>query len=157
MESQSFYDHCCRAIGLQGYSVVNNPEQFMLSNAANTSPLCSKIRGLSEGQEKLCMLYTDHMIHVGRGARNGIGECQWQFRKHRWNCTTVQDTTVFGPVLSIRKSFCFLTLKCKVFINLLTTFHRSSNICLVCHGYLICQSQYCNPLLLSTKFNLLPF
>ena len=53
------------------------------------------------------MLYTDHMIHVGRGARNGIGECQWQFRNHRWNCTTVQDTTVFGTVLSIRKFLAF--------------------------------------------------
>ena len=49
------------------------------------------------------MLYTDHMVHVGRGARNGIGECQFQFRNHRWNCTTVKDTTVFGPVLSIRE------------------------------------------------------
>lgn len=68
---------------------------------------CFRIKGLSEGQEKLCSLYTDHMIHVGRGARNGIGECQWQFRNHRWNCTTVQDTTVFGPVLSIRKNICF--------------------------------------------------
>lgn len=91
------------AIGLQGYSVVNNPEQYLLSNTvgAHASSLCSRIKGLSEGQEKLCSLYTDHMIHVGRGARNGIGECQWQFRNHRWNCTTVQDTTVFGPVLSI--------------------------------------------------------
>ena len=68
---------------------------------------CFRIKGLSEGQEKLCSLYTDHMIHVGRGARNGIGECQWQFRNHRWNCTTVEDTTVFGPVLSIRKNTCF--------------------------------------------------
>lgn len=91
------------AIGLQGYSVVNNPEQYLLSNTvgAHASSLCSRIKGLSEGQEKLCSLYTDHMIHVGRGARNGIGECQWQFRNHRWNCTTVEDTTVFGPVLSI--------------------------------------------------------
>jgi len=89
------------AIGLQGYSVVNNPEQYLLSNVGSTSPLCSRIKGLSAGQEKLCMLYTDHMVHVGRGARNGIGECQFQFRNNRWNCTTVKDTTVFGPVLSI--------------------------------------------------------
>ena len=65
--------------------------------------MCARIKGLSTGQEKLCMLYTDHMVHVGRGARNGIGECQFQFRNHRWNCTTVKDTTVFGPVLSIRE------------------------------------------------------
>ena len=64
---------------------------------------CFRIKGLSAGQEKLCMLYTDHMIHVGRGARSGIGECQYQFRNRRWNCSTVDDTTVFGPVLSIRK------------------------------------------------------
>ena len=61
------------------------------------------------------MLYTDHMVHVGRGARNGIGECQFQFRDHRWNCTTVKDTTVFGPVLSIRES---LSLSLRIKDNL---------------------------------------
>ena len=125
-----------------------------------------RIKGLSPGQQKLCLLYTDHMVHVGRGARSGIGkvsvivavfvlitmimtifiifiliptmimsssscyhhdhlydhdhlyidhlgdhnpdqmtlgECQFQFRHRRWNCSTVDDTTVFGPVLSIRE------------------------------------------------------
>lgn len=89
------------AIGMQGYSVINQPEQFLLSNVGTTSPICNRISGLSTGQEKLCMLYTDHMLHVGRGARTGIGECQFQFRNRRWNCSTVDDTTVFGPVLSI--------------------------------------------------------
>jgi len=89
------------AIGMQGYSVVNQPEQYLLSSVGTTSPLCSRIKGLSPGQQKLCMLYTDHMVHVGRGARSGIGECQFQFRHRRWNCSTVDDTTVFGPVLSI--------------------------------------------------------
>jgi len=89
------------AIGMQGYSVVNQPEQYLLSNVGTTTPLCNRIKGLSPGQQKLCLLYTDHMVHVGRGARSGIGECQFQFRHRRWNCSTVDDTTVFGPVLSI--------------------------------------------------------
>lgn len=79
-------------------------------------PLPLRIKGLSAGQEKLCMLYTDHMVHVGRGARNGIGECQFQFRDHRWNCTTVKDTTVFGPVLSIRESLS-LSLRIKDYLT----------------------------------------
>ena len=32
----------CRAIGLQGYSVVNQPEQYLLSNVGTTSPLCNR-------------------------------------------------------------------------------------------------------------------
>ena len=36
---------CYRAIGLQGYSVVNNPEQYLLSNVGSTSPLCSRSVG----------------------------------------------------------------------------------------------------------------
>jgi len=65
------------ALGLQGYSVVNNPEQYLVSSPGSTSPLCSRIKGLSAGQEKLCMLYTDHMASAGvvhsvsRGCRDG--------------------------------------------------------------------------------------
>merc|ERR1712018_930294 len=61
------------AIGLQGYSVVNQPEQYLLSNVGTTSPLCNRIKGLSAGQEKLCMLYTDHMIHVEEEPGAGSG------------------------------------------------------------------------------------
>merc|ERR1712142_1432271 len=99
-------------IGMQGYSVISQPEQYMKqykegkystynTQREATPDLCTKIKGLSNGQQKLCMLYTDHMLHVGRGARSGIGECQYQFRNRRWNCSTVDDSTVFGPVLSI--------------------------------------------------------
>lgn len=120
------------SIGLQGFSVIDQPEQYSTysthsspssssSSSSFSSPsssshpsftshsaldtnspnICTRIKGLSGGQEKLCMLYTDHMLHVGRGARSGIGECQYQFRNRRWNCSTVDDTTVFGPVLAI--------------------------------------------------------
>ena len=32
----------CRAIGMQGYSVVNQPEQYLLSNVGTTTPLCNR-------------------------------------------------------------------------------------------------------------------
>uniref|UniRef100_A0A1B0AMF4 Protein Wnt n=1 Tax=Glossina palpalis gambiensis TaxID=67801 RepID=A0A1B0AMF4_9MUSC len=29
---------------------------------------------------------------------NRIHECQFQFKNRRWNCTTIDDNTVFGPM-----------------------------------------------------------
>lgn len=84
-------------LGLQGYEVWRNPQIYLIG----AQPLCTQIAGLSPGQTKLCQLYQDHMGTVGRGARTGIHECQWQFRHRRWNCSTVDDSTVFGPVLKI--------------------------------------------------------
>ena len=90
---------------MQGSVALQNPDLFLLGSVGSqkSASLCQQIRGLSNGQKKLCMLYTDHMMHVGRGASTGIGECQYQFQHHRWNCSTVDDSTVFGPILSIRK------------------------------------------------------
>ena len=95
---------------MHGMSALQHPDLFMLGSKDrnNAAHLCQQVTGLSSGQKKLCMLYTDHMMHVGRGARNGITECQFQFRNHKWNCSTVEDSTVFGPILSIRK-YCFST------------------------------------------------
>ena len=64
-------------------------------------PICNQVDGLSKGQTKLCQLYQDHMPSVSRGAQIGIRECQWQFRARRWNCSTVEEPSVFGPVLDI--------------------------------------------------------
>lgn len=66
--------------------------------------LCANVAGLSAGQRKLCQLYLDHMPWVGRGARSGVAECQWQFRDRRWNCSAIQDASVMGPVLDIGES-----------------------------------------------------
>ncbi|XP_014674118.1 PREDICTED: protein Wnt-5b-like, partial [Priapulus caudatus] len=84
-------------LGYQGFDILKNP-QFYLVGA---QPACSTLSGLSPGQTKLCLLYQDHMKSVGRGARIGIQECQHQFRYRRWNCSTVADPTVFGPVMDI--------------------------------------------------------
>ncbi|CAH1265625.1 protein Wnt-5b-like isoform X2 [Branchiostoma lanceolatum] len=64
-------------------------------------PLCTSLAGLSSGQRKLCNLYQDHMASVGIGARQGIEECQHQFRDRRWNCTTSDEDSVFGRIVNI--------------------------------------------------------
>ncbi|GAB6029241.1 Protein Wnt-5b [Chamberlinius hualienensis] len=84
-------------LGMQGLEVWRTPQMYIVG----AQPLCTQIPGLSPGQTKLCQLYQDHMSSVGLGARLGINECQWQFRHRRWNCSTVSDSSVFGPVLQI--------------------------------------------------------
>lgn len=69
----------------------------------SNSDACTQLKGLTQGQMRLCELYPDHMASVSRGAKAGIAECQWQFRNRRWNCSTVEDSTVFGPVMRIRE------------------------------------------------------
>lgn len=67
-------------------------------------PVCSQLPGLSPGQRKLCQLYQEHMVFIGEGARSAIKECQYQFRQRRWNCSTVDNTSVFGRVMKIGRS-----------------------------------------------------
>ena len=77
-----------------------------LSVLGVSRPICSSLPPevrLSAAQNKLCALYPDHMPIVGRGARLGLEECQWQFRAHRWNCSTAfysTHSTMPSPVMS---------------------------------------------------------
>jgi wingless-type MMTV integration site family protein 5 len=76
------------------------PHQIYTQEKLKKLP-CSQLKGLSKGQTQLCFLYQDHIPHIGRGARLGISECQYQFKNRRWNCSTVDDSTVFGHILNI--------------------------------------------------------
>ncbi|VFV17500.1 protein wnt-5a precursor [Lynx pardinus] len=80
---------------------MNNPVQMSEVYIIGAQPLCSQLAGLSQGQKKLCHLYQDHMQYIGEGAKTGIKECQYQFRHRRWNCSTVDNTSVFGRVMQI--------------------------------------------------------
>lgn len=82
---------------------MNNPVQMSEVYIIGAQPLCSQLAGLSQGQKKLCHLYQDHMQYIGEGAKTGIKECQYQFRHRRWNCSTVDNTSVFGRVMQIGK------------------------------------------------------
>lgn len=83
---------------------ANTPELLLLSAAPN---FCSRLDGLSKGQERLCTLYQDHMLSVAEGAGLAIKECQSQFQNRRWNCTAFDNKTdrIFGPIMKIGKIY----------------------------------------------------
>uniref|UniRef100_A0A182M798 Protein Wnt n=1 Tax=Anopheles culicifacies TaxID=139723 RepID=A0A182M798_9DIPT len=63
--------------------------------------LCYTLSALSGGQQKLCAQHTSIMPAISRGARAAIQECKHQFRNRRWNCSIMNDDTVFGPISNI--------------------------------------------------------
>ncbi|XP_061061041.1 protein Wnt-5b [Eschrichtius robustus] len=90
-----------RAAASSWWSLAMNPVQRPEMFIIGAQPVCSQLPGLSAGQRKLCQLYQEHMAYIGEGARTGIRECQHQFRQRRWNCSTVDDASVFGRVMQI--------------------------------------------------------
>lgn len=84
-------------------SLAMNPLLIPEAYIIGAQPLCSQLVGLSQGQKKLCQLYQDHIHYIGEGAKMGIQECQYQFRNRRWNCSTVDNSSVFGRVMQIGK------------------------------------------------------
>lgn len=65
----------------------------------SSSTICVGLKGLSQGQGKLCQLSVDHMPSVAIGAKYAVRECQHQFKHRRWNCSIVEDESVFGPII----------------------------------------------------------
>jgi len=92
-----------RHLGVNGADVWRSDgHQLYVLGGASLTPRWTS--GLSPRQTKFCQLYPDHMASVGRGAQTAIAECQWQFRHRRWNCSTVDDNSVFGRVIDRGRS-----------------------------------------------------
>ncbi|KAK1117718.1 Protein Wnt-5b [Melipona bicolor] len=89
-----------RNIGLQHFPQLETAQMIETYDVAASS-ICHGLKGLSQGQGKLCQLSVDHMPSVAKGAKFGILECQHQFHDRRWNCSTISDESVFGPMLRI--------------------------------------------------------
>uniref|UniRef100_UPI00358E601F protein Wnt-5a-like isoform X2 n=1 Tax=Myxine glutinosa TaxID=7769 RepID=UPI00358E601F len=87
--------------GNSWWSLALNPVQRPEVYIIGAQPLCNQLSGLSQGQRKLCHLYQDHMLYISHGAKTGLSECQFQFRARRWNCSTVDNTSVFGRLIQI--------------------------------------------------------
>jgi len=86
---------------MQSAELWQRPDVLVLGGAG---PICVQLEGLSTGQRRMCQLYPDHMVTVARGVRVGIAECQYQLYNRRWNCTTTNDSSVFGQILTAGKS-----------------------------------------------------
>ncbi|CAG2228230.1 WNT16 [Mytilus edulis] len=61
---------------------------------------CNTVPGLVLEQLDLCQRNPESLLCVSEGARQAIHECQNQFRFERWNCTTSQNYSVFGPIMT---------------------------------------------------------
>ena len=69
--------------------------------AQGTMEICKKVLGLTPHQISMCQSRPDAMIPVSEGIQMAIGECRWQFRNHRWNCTSSGRRSIFGTELRI--------------------------------------------------------
>ncbi|CAF1040834.1 unnamed protein product [Rotaria sp. Silwood1] len=84
---------------LSSYTFFNSGNQYEFNE--DSSQYCqSTLKSLTIGQKQICLLHPDHMPIVIQGASKSIEECQYQFQDRHWNCSTVKDGTVFGPLLN---------------------------------------------------------
>ena len=67
--------------------------------ALGAEVMCNNIIRLVGKQRQLCQESPDVMTSIGKGAKLGEEECQWQFRFDRWNCSTIDDLSAFGKVM----------------------------------------------------------
>jgi wingless-type MMTV integration site family, member 7 len=65
--------------------------------------ICGRIPGLTPRQRDLCRASPDAIAAVSEGARVGTLECRFQFRHHRWNCSTIGSDAIFGHVMVVGK------------------------------------------------------
>nr|KAG5706059.1 hypothetical protein BaRGS_028168 [Batillaria attramentaria] len=79
--------------------ISNNNNNRALSSvvALGANIICNKIPGLAPRQRAICRSRPDAIVAIGEGARLGLGECQYQVRNMRWNCSNPDpEHSMFG-------------------------------------------------------------
>jgi hypothetical protein len=93
--------HFISYMGLHGFETWLSDDGEQEDSSTSQLNPCAILPGLTAGQRRLCAMYKDHMPAVGSGAKDAIAECQHQFKHRRWNCSTTNNTHVFGPLTKI--------------------------------------------------------
>lgn len=55
--------------------------------------ICNNMLGLVNKQVDICQKRPDVMVSISEGAEAALNECQYQFRKNRWNCSLPENST----------------------------------------------------------------
>ncbi|XP_031572228.1 protein Wnt-7a-like isoform X3 [Actinia tenebrosa] len=81
------------------HNVLETNSKNMLFVASVTFPpriICTRIKGLSAQQMRFCEKNPAAMESITDGYHLGVDECKYQFRKRRWNCTSLGSKHTFS-------------------------------------------------------------
>ena len=105
-----------RSIGLLGSSPIDlNLMQNDQPYGDNIMPgVCLALTGLIEQQKNVCTKWPETVESVPFGTRQGLVECEYQFRNDRWNCTDNRDNSRIQQTIERGKSLQQIT---NTFVN----------------------------------------
>ena len=91
-----------------------DPELPGAQTRRSVNSICDHLVGLNEDQKQICLSHPYAMPSVSYGARDGIIECQWQFKFERWNCSMRRTENqsredVFDNIFNMGMSSIFIT------------------------------------------------
>ncbi|XP_065340699.1 protein Wnt-2 [Cloeon dipterum] len=89
----------CATFLLQTVGNLRVMSGVVAAMAANA--ICDGTPGLTPKQKQMCKATPDAFAAVSEGSKLGLTECQYQFRNHRWNCSTARGNTTFGHVMIV--------------------------------------------------------
>jgi len=73
--------------------------QGMQSDQGEQTGVCLNMPGLVQQQKKMCIKWPETVQSVPFGTKQGLIECEYQFRNDRWNCTDNRSPQVLQSTL----------------------------------------------------------
>lgn len=95
-------DFLCVICLLSGWTVRLVSPQF------DPRLICDYIPGLNQAQRNVCKEVPEAMVTLTTAEDVFKGECEWQFKKDRWNCSDVEPPIFKDPELQETKESAFV-------------------------------------------------
>ena len=65
-------------------------------SALHAHYVCNSIAHLSTEQRRICRVRPESLLVVSHAVRLSLGECRYQFRNMRWNCSNTREHALLG-------------------------------------------------------------